>query len=173
MAVKAKNNLFLYLTLACFLGIILIFIFDGYIGTYDSLKITSGERESTIDTDVWLRGDPYYATGIDWGEQAFFSYKVDNRRFSAYTADVQVSLWHSQEMVAEIANQPLSLASFEEGQVAWTLDTAELVPADVPPEQGYEFTLLIKRGDIERSVVVHVRAGPIPTKTVIIEPPSD
>ena len=36
-----RRNLFLYLTLACFLGIIAIFIFDGYVGIYDTIYVTS------------------------------------------------------------------------------------------------------------------------------------
>ena len=166
MATK-RNNLFLYLTLACFLGIILIFVFDGYIGIYDDLVVTSGEREERVDAEVWMREDPYRSTSVEWGEKAFFRYEVDNRRFSAYTADIEVSLWHSQKKVADLAAMQLLLGSFGKGQIEWVLDTAELVPADIPPELGYDFTVVIKRGDIERSLVTHVRPMPYPQKAVI------
>ena len=170
MATK-RNFLFLYLTLACFVGIILIFVFDGYIGIYDDLTVTSGEREVTVDAEVWMRNDPYRSTSVEWGEKAFFRYEVDNRRFSTYTADIEVSLWHSQEKVADLVAMELSLASFGQGQLEWVLDTAELVPADIPPEQGYDFTVVIKRGDIERSLITHVRPMSYPSKVVIPSPP--
>ena len=166
-----RNNLFLYLTLACFLGIVLIFVFDGYIGIYDNLAVTSGEQEVTIDSEVWMRQDPYRSTSVEWGEKAFFRYEVDNRRFSDYTADIEVSLWHSQEKVADLAVEQLLLGSFDKGQMEWVLDTAELVPADIPPEQGYDFTVVIKRGDIERSLITHVRPMSYPSKAVIPAPP--
>ena len=170
MATK-RNFLFLYLTLACFVGIILIFVFDGYIGIYDDLTVTSGEREVTVDAEVWMRNDPYRSTSVEWGEKAFFRYEVDNRRFSTYTADIEVSLWHSQEKVADLVATQLSVASFGKGQLEWVLDTAELVPADIPPEQGYDFTVVIKRGNIERSLITHVRSLSYPPKAVIPAPP--
>ncbi len=156
MAAKHKN-IFLYLTLACFLGIILIFVFDGYMGIYDNLFVTTGEREDEIgrDSRPWQQ-----SVAVDWGEKAFFRYEVDNRQFSGYTADIEVSVWHSQEKVADLIVQPMSLDSFDKGQLEWVLDTAELVPADISPEQGYDFTIVIKRGEIERSLIIHVRSSP-------------
>jgi len=170
MATK-RNFLFLYLTLACFVGIILIFVFDGYVGIYDDLTVTSGEREVTVDAEARMRQDPYLSTSVEWDEKAFFRYEVDNRRFSTYTADIEVSLWHSQEKVANLAAEQLLLGSFDKGQIEWVLDTAELVPADTPPEQGYDFTVVIKRGDIERSLITHVRSLSYPSKAEIEPPP--
>jgi len=162
-----RRNLFLYLTLACFVGIIAIFVVDGYLGIYDNLFVTSGEREGEIgrDSRPWQE-----SVRIDWGEKAFFRYEVDNRQFSSYTADVEVSLWHSQEKVADLLAQPISVASFDKGQLEWVLDTAELIPGDIPPEQGYEFTVVIKRGEIERRLITHVRPVPYPPKPVILAP---
>ena len=48
MATK-RRNLFLYLTIACFFGLIAIFIVDGYMGIYDILYVTTGEYEEKID----------------------------------------------------------------------------------------------------------------------------
>ena len=156
MAVKHRN-LFLYLTLACFLGIILIFIFDGYMGVYDNLSITSGEFPQKIEADQWARQEKYGSSAsVERGGKIDFTYEVDNHQFSSYTADVEVSVWHSQEKVADLIAQPMSLGSFGKGQVKWVLDTAELVPAEVSPEQRYDFTVVIKRGEIERNIVVHV-----------------
>ena len=170
MAVKHRNT-FLYLALACFLGIILIFVFDGYIGIYDNLVVTSGEQEIKIDAEAWMRQDFYRSTSVEWGEKAFFRYEVDNRRFSDYTADIEVSIWHSQEKVADLVAKQLSVASFDKEQVEWVLDADELVPANIPSEQGYDFTVVVKRGDVERSLITHVRPMSYPSKAVIIEPP--
>jgi len=162
-----RKNLYLYLTLACFIGLIAIFIVDGYMGVYDNLFVTSGEREDEIgrDSKPWQQ-----SVAVDWGGKAFFRYEVDNRQFSHYSADIEVSVWHSQEKVRDLIAQPLSIASFDKGQLEWVLDTAELVPTDIPPEQGYDFTVVIKRGEIERSLIIHVRSADYPIK-VIPAPP--
>jgi len=129
-----RRNLFLYLTLACFFGLIAIFIVDGYMGIYDTIYVTAGEHEQKIEADSWLRQDRYWSTGVERGGKAFFRYEVDNRRFSSYVADIEVSVWHSQERVHDILLQQLAIASFDKGQIEWVMDTKELLPEDVPPE---------------------------------------
>lgn len=166
MAVKHKS-LFLYLTLACFLGIILIFVFDGYMGVYDNLFVTSGEREDEIarDSKPWQP-----SVAVAWGEKAFFRYEVDNRQFSTYSANITVSIWHSKEKVRDLISREISIAAFDKGQLEWVLDTAEFVPADIPPEQGYEFTVVIRRGETEQRLITHVRPEPYPPKPIIAPP---
>jgi len=163
MAVKHKS-LFLYPTLACFLGIILIFVFDGYIGVYDNLVMTIGEQPQKIEADFWLRQDRDWATNVERGGKVTFRYEVDNRRFSSYTADIEVSVWHSQEKVRDLISQQMSIDSFDKGQLEWVLNTAELIPADIPPEQGYQFTVVIRRGEIERKVITYINPTPYPPK---------
>ena len=65
MAVKHKN-LYLFLTLACFLGIVLIFVFDGYMGVYDSLVMNNGQFPQTITSDQWDQQEKfgYLAQGV-------------------------------------------------------------------------------------------------------------
>ena len=167
MAVKHKI-LYLYLALACFLGIILIFIFDGYMGVYDSLIVKAGEDEQKIEDANWERD--YWSTAVNWGEKAFFYYEVDNRWFSSYTADIEVSVWHSLEKVSDVLVQTVSIDSFDKKQVEWVVDAAELVPADAPSEQGYEFTIYINRGEVERRFIVHVRSSEYPVKVVPAPP---
>ena len=169
MAVKHKN-IFLYLTIVCFVGIILVFIVDGYMGVYDSLSITSGEYPQKIEADQWSRQDRYgYApsANVERGGKVLFKYEVNNRQFSDYTADIEVSVWRSQEKVRDLISQELTVNSFAEGQLEWVMDTAELVPADLPPEQSYEFTVVIMRGDIERRIIVYINPSPYPVKAVI------
>jgi len=155
MAAK-RRNLFLYLTLACFLSLIAIFTFDGYMGIYDTLYITTGEQEQKIEADHWLRQDMFWSTGVNRGKTAFFRYEVDNRQFSGYAASIDVSMWHNQEKVRDLISQPISLAAFDKGQLEWVLDTSELLPADAPAEQGFQYTILIKRGEIERKIIAHI-----------------
>ena len=168
MAAK-RNSIYLYLALACFLGIILIFVFDGYIGVYDSLSMTSGEFTQRIEPDQWPEDEKYRSyssVNVQQGGRVAFTYEVDNRWFSTYTADVEVTVSHEQEQVAVLLSQPLAVASFNKEQLEWVLDAAELMPAHAPSEQGYEFTLYIKRGEIERRVVVHVRSSDYPIKVM-------
>ena len=165
MAAKHKN-LFLYLTLACFVGLIAIFIGDGYMGLYDTVYITAGEREQKVEPDFWIRQEWDWSTGVNWGEKVVFRYELDNRRFSSYTADIEVSAWRSQEKVLDLTSQPVSIAAFDKGQAEWVLDTTELLPGDTPPEQGYEYTVIIKRGVVERKIIIYINPSVYPLKPV-------
>ncbi len=177
-----RKNLFLYLTLACFFGLIVIFIVDGYMGIYDTVYVTTGEREEKIQSDFWLRQDrgtpdgvknAYYLS-VNRDDKAFFRYEVDNRRFSSYQADIEAAVWHSQEKVRDLISQPLQIAAFEKGQLEWVMDTSQFLPADIPPEQGYQYTVIIKRGDIERKIIVYVDRVPYSSEYPVkpIPPPS-
>ena len=165
-----RRNLFLYLTLACFLGLVAIFIVDGYMGIYDTLYITAGEQEQKIEHDFWLRQDRFWSTGVNRGETAFFRYEVDNRQFSSYEANVDVSVWHSQEKVRDLTSQPISLAAFDKGQLEWVMDTTEFLPGDIPPEQGYQYTVVIQRGEVERRIIVYINPVPYVPKSPIPVP---
>ena len=163
MATK-RRNLFLYLTLACFFGLLAIFIVDGYMGIYDTIYMTAGEREQKIEPDEWQQQDKFWSTGVNWDEKVFFRYEVDNRQFSSYTADIEVAVWRSQEKVRDLLSQQISISAFDKGQLEWVLDTAELLPSDVPPEQRYEFTVIIKRGEIERKIIVYINQFTYPSE---------
>ena len=169
MATK-RRNLFLYLTLACFFGLIAIFIVDGYMGIYDTVYVTAGEREQKIEPDTWQRQDRFWSAGVNWGEKAFFSYEVANRQFSSYTADIEVSVWRMQEKLLDVLSQPIVVAPFDEGQLEWVIDTTELLPEDIPPEQSYEFTVIIKRGEIERNIIVRINPVPYQVKPAPVPP---
>ncbi len=172
MTVKRKS-LYLYLTLACFIGLIAIFIVDGYTGVYDTIYVTAGEREERIEADYWLREGPVppggkaaYYISVNWEEKVFFRYEVDNRRFSTYSADIEVSVWRMREKVLNLVSQPMVVSPFDSGTVEWVLDTAELKPDDISPEQGYEFSVIINRGEIERQVILYVSPSPFPKAPV-------
>ena len=170
MATK-RRNLYLYLTLACFLAIIAIFIVDGYMGIYDTIYITTGEREQKIEPDVWQRDDPYWSSGMTRGDRAFIRYEVDNRQFSRYEADIEVSIWRMQEKVSDVLSQHMALGAFSKGQIEWEIDPTELLPPDAPLEQGFDYTLKIKRGELERNIILYINPSPSPVIKTVPAPP--
>lgn len=173
-----RKQLFLYLTLACFFGLISIFIVDGYLGIYDTIFVTTGEREAEIEPDFWRRQDQIkstevktaYSISANWEEKIFFRYEIDNRRFSSYTADIEVAVWHSQEKIYDLASQPSQIGAFDKEQLEWVLDTAEFLPGDTPEEQGYQFTLTIKRGQIERNIIVYINPSAYSSGEKVVPP---
>lgn len=174
MAAK-RLNIYFYLTLACFLGLIAVFIFGGYLGVYDTIRINSGEVTQTIEPDVWRTGNPYWSTGIVWGDKAAFQYEIDNRRFADYSADVSASIWRSQEKIIDLFSQPVALASFEKTRLEFVVDTNKL-GSSLSREQSYQFTMLIKRGEVERRLIMHINPTtygirPIPPTVTIVPPP--
>ena len=170
MAAK-RRNIYLYLTLICFFGIIAIFIVDGYMGIYDTVYITAEEREQKIESDVWQRNDPYWPAGVTQGEKAFIRYEVDNRQFSSYEANIQVSVWRMQEKVSDVLTQQVNIGAFSKAEIEWTVDSAELVPPDAQPDQRFDYTLTIKRGEIERNIILYINPTPYPVIKTVPAPP--
>ena len=182
MATKGRS-LFLYLTLACFVGLIAIFIVDGYLGIYDTVYITTGEQSWKVEADVWQRQYPTYAPRVydeepmpveegkgvylmpaNREEKISFRYEVDNRLFSTYKADIEASVWHSQQKVRDLILEPMSISAFDKGESEWVIDNTEILPKDIPPEQSYQYTVIIKRGGIERRIVVSINPVGYPRK---------
>ena len=162
-----RRNLFLGLTLVCFFGLIAIFVVDGYMGIYDTTYITTGEREQKIEADTWLKSDSFRSSGINWGEKAFFRYEVVNRQFSSYSVDIQVSVWRMQEKVLDVLLESITVDLLDKGKLEWVIDSAELLPENTSPEQSYEFTVIIKRGESERRIIMHIN----PAYPVRLVPP--
>ena len=162
-----RRNLYLYLTLACFLGIIAIFVVDGYFGIYDTVYVTGGEYEQKIEPDFWLRENRFGSTNVNWGEKAFFRYEIDNRRFSSYVADFEVTVWHGQEKVTDLLSSQLRISGFDKEELTWVLNTSTILPGDVSPEQSYKYTVIIRRGEIERRIIVNVNPVAYPMKVPI------
>jgi hypothetical protein len=158
MAAKQKN-LYLYLAIACFVGIILIFVFDGYMGLHDTLSMTSGENVQVISAEQWtIRGEAWrYPTQISivYGTKASFNYEIENLRFSSYTGDVDITLWQDQEKIDDIISTGIDIPPFGEKNIDWTLDTTNLVTGNIALE-GRSFTLVISHGSIERKVIMTI-----------------
>lgn len=153
------KSIYLYLTLACFLAIIVIFIFDGYLGLYDSLSVKGINFPQKIDTEQWQQQDEFgYAPQItiESGGDIPFTYEVDNRRFTSYEAPVDISLWHNQSKILDIKSETIALGVFGNEQMDWVLNFDEYTPDNLPAGTSYDFTILIKRGEIERRVIVYI-----------------
>lgn len=161
MATK-RRDLFLYLTLACFLGLIAIFIVDGYMGVYDTVYFTTGEREQKIDAAAWRYGDNYLSARVNRGEKTFFRYEIDNRRFSSYSANIEVSVWRSQEKISDLGTYPVSIGAFDKQEITWAVDAAAILLPDALPEQSYEYTVSIKGAEIERNIILSINPAVYP-----------
>jgi hypothetical protein len=158
MTVK-HNSIYLFLALACFVGVILIFIFDGYIGVYDSLVIDNGQYKQTVAADQWAQREQYgnmVSTSVDRNSQVDFTYTVENHRFSDYTDSVDVSLWYNKVKTADLLSTQLSIPSFNTKVMAWSINATQVISANASTGQSYIYNVKIKRGDIERDINVNI-----------------
>ena len=163
MATKRKN-LFLYLAIACFVALIAIFIVDGYMGIYDTVYVTVGEREQVIEPDYWLQRYPppgeakmAYYVPAEWGQKVFFRYEIDNRRFSTYSTLIQASVWQENEKVLDLFSEEESIGPFDKAMVEWTLSTRDLEKAGFGVNERTQYTVKISHGEVERRIVVDLR----------------
>jgi hypothetical protein len=155
MASKQKY-LFLYLAVACFIGIILIFVFDGYMGFYETLTMNSGEQTQAVTTEEWIQSQKNNYPVELWPSVSgnfSFSYQIDNRRFSSYQAEISVSVWKNQEKVADLLTKSVNVGAFSSETLAWVIDPVPLL--GVIANTDNQFTLEIDRGNIKRSIVIH------------------
>lgn len=152
---------YLYLALACFVGLVTTYFVDGYMGIYDTLYITAGEREQKIELYHWLKGGGAWTGGAEWGEKAFFSYEIDNRKFLSLSTDIEISLGHNQEKVRDLVPQRLEIAPFNAAKLEWLLDTLELEPGGTPPLiQPYKYSVVVKSDKTERELNFYIYTPP-------------
>lgn len=158
MAVKHKN-IYLFLALACFIGIIVIFIFDGYIGVYDSLVMDNGQFKQTVDWEEWANQEKYRTvagTSIERNGQADFTYVIENHRFSEYNGSLEVTLWSNKVKVADLISQPFTIPAFDKAEATWSVNAAEILPANYNLNQNYVYIVNIKTADVEREVNINI-----------------
>jgi hypothetical protein len=159
MAVK-RRYLFLYLAIACFAGLVAVFIVDAYLGVYDTIYVTVGEYEQKIEADYWQRPESFWPTGYEnaWQTQATvgdkipFRYEIENHQFSTYSTLVQASVWKENEKVFDLFSGDVSIDRFGKEMVKWSLATEEL--PGLTPGWPAQFTVKINRGDIERKIII-------------------
>jgi hypothetical protein len=152
-----QKTLYLILAVACFIGIILIFVFDGYLGLYDSLTMNSGEQSQTITFDQlnkYERDTFIPQLYPNNSSNMVLSYEIDNRNFTAYRADITVSLWHNQVKVEDVFSGKVDIGAFKKDTVQWNIDTQQFASDNTT--QGVNFTLEINRGDVLRKVIVYL-----------------
>ncbi|MFH1646745.1 MAG: hypothetical protein ABID71_03500 [Chloroflexota bacterium] len=167
MAVKHKS-LYLFLALACFVGIIVIFIFDGYIGVYDTLVMDNGQYPQKVEADQWSPEKYGYLanTGVERGGRVDFTYTVENHRFSEYSEAVSVTLWHNQDKLADLLTATVAAGPFDKDEVKWSLEAESLVPTEYPSDINYNVNVVITRGNIERKVLLNIYPSPFVPKLV-------
>ena len=158
-----RRRLFLYLALACFVGLIVIFVVDGYLGIYDTIYVTTGEYEQEIPPDFWLRHDRIWSTGARWGEKIFFRYEVDNRQFATYSTTIKVTVWKENEKIADLLAEDKAVKPFHKATVECTLDPKELERYGFSAGQ---YSVKIDRDGVERKIIVdyHTEYPPKPTR---------
>jgi hypothetical protein len=154
---KNRSDLYLYLALVCFAGILAIFVVDGSLGIYDTAYITFGEREQKIEAYSWQ--EPWvkeqgYGIGTSWGEEVHFKYKIDNRTLSTYEADVEASVWKSGVRIIQLLDERVSVAPFEVVTIDWRLRAEDLGEIGLVAGESREYTVRIMLGELERKIVV-------------------
>jgi len=163
VATKSRKNLYLYLAIICLVGIIAIFVADGYLGIYDTLYITSQEHEQKIEPDYWLHRypapppefKPAYYMHAQWGQKVFFRYEIDNSQFSTYSTSIQASVWKENEKVTDLFSEDISIKPFDKVMMEWTLSTEELERPSFEVDRGTtQYTVKIERGEVERRIVL-------------------
>jgi len=151
----------LSLSLICFIGFIIVFFVDGYMGVYDTLYIIVGEREQKIELHQWQRRDGNWTGSVWWGQEARFRYEISNREFSPYSADIEVSLWHYEDMVRSLVSQQMQIARFDRATIEWAVDTVALEPEGPPPATyPYTYLITIKSKGIERELKFYITEPP-------------
>ncbi len=173
MARQPSKNLYLYLALACFLGIVLIFFFDGYLGVYDSLKADNGSYTQEVPTEQWQNPDRYggpFSMTIDENGYLDFSYSVDNRRFVRTDGEVTVTLTDSAGATRELLQEGFDIGAFSHRDATWTLKGTDVVPAGAAPTTAFNVHLTIQFDSVTREIVIYVnRNGSIPKAVPVPE----
>jgi hypothetical protein len=152
-----NKTLYLILAIACFIGIILIFFFDGYVGLYDTLTMNSGEQSQTITFDQkYNSGQNNFIPQLypNTSGTVSLSYEIDNRHFSAYRSDIVVSVWRNQVKVGDVFTGTVDAGAFKKDTVQWNIDTQQYISENAT--DGINYTLEIKRGDTLRKVIFYV-----------------
>jgi hypothetical protein len=156
MTTKGKRGFYLHLAIVCFVGIIAVFVIDGYLGVYDTFYVTAGEHEQEIAPDYWLRsrhnGYSYpFQVGAEWGQAVYFRYEIDNRCFSSYSTFIYASLWKEDKKLFDLFSGNRTIAAFHRTTVEWALDSDEFQSRGLSVG---EYTMKVERAGIERKIIV-------------------
>ncbi len=158
---------FLLLAITCFIALIAIFVFGGYMGVFDTLYITSGANQLVLGTDELMHPEstPSYdyrlERQITWGIKTSFAYELENRRLSPYETHIEVTLWgQNQPGPLLLLSQDIRVEPFKKTKLEWSIDPQNL------GSRGFQaglYTLRINREGADRSIFMTTYT-PFPTK---------
>jgi len=154
---RTKNR-YLFFALACFLGLVAVFVVDGYMGVYDTISVKSGETKQVFQADFWSQPFAQASVGASTREVITFTYQVDNRWPSNYQSTFHARLEQNQQLVSLLATENISLGAFQKSEWAFTLDTATLPNLST----GSQYTLVIERGALLRTVIIYLNSPGLP-----------
>jgi len=152
---KTHRNLYLFLALACLLGIVLVFVFDGYMGVRDSVWVTGVDGERSVGDDLGRGGEhQYYSLEVEVPADGEINirYELENRCFRGYTEDVRAIIRHENMTVAELTSGVVSLSPLAAEGFLWTVDVDEYAPAEWGVNRYYSLMLIIYRGGTDINV---------------------
>lgn len=144
-----RKLLFLYLAVACFLAVVGIFVFDGYLGVYDSATIKTGEYTRDIEASSWPERYPNSVSSYA-DQSVFFTYRIDNRWFTTREATIQASLWQENRKVSDLVSETREIKPFDRMTLDWTLDPTDLV---LDQSQRGQFTVRIEQNGTVREII--------------------
>lgn len=144
-----RKFLFLYLAVACFLAVVGIFVFDGYLGVYDSVTIKTGEYTQDIEAGSWPERYPYSVSSRA-DQSVFFTYRIDNRWFTTHETTIRASLWQENEPLKDLVSESQEIKPFDQTTLEWVLDPADLVLDKSRPGQ---FTVRIEQNGTVREII--------------------
>ncbi|MFC2045655.1 hypothetical protein ACFLUH_03145 [Chloroflexota bacterium] len=167
-AIVKRKYLFLYLAIACFAGMVAIFIVDGYLGIYDTVYVTAREYTQKIEADYWSRqssayyptpeygdGSVYCCIYTNAGDNIIFRYEIANHQFSTYATTVESSVWQQEEIIIDLASEDVEIDSFNTVSVEWKLSSEALENAGFDWVSGQnQYTVRINHGEVERRIIV-------------------
>ena len=169
---RKPKRLFLYLAIACFAGLVAIFVVDGYLGVYDTFHVSVGEYPpQVIEADYWMHqgygeysaprpigteGDKYAycCIGAELSQDISFEYVIENHQSSTYSADIQASVWKGKEKIIDLFSQDVAVKPFRETKVEWILSSEDIGVAVPVAGESYDYTVRVNRGDVERRIIV-------------------
>ena len=161
MNIKAEKHrfLYLYLALACFVGILLIFVFDGYMGRYITLNMDNGRYSQLLESGWWEVEEKYAGYNSFSGERDdvfTFTLKLENRCFTSFSEPVHVSLQDVSGNGPEIFEGMLEADAFGKAEVSWKLPAADLVPTDFAPDSYLTTNMVIQIGEYKGSIKLQI-----------------
>ena len=162
---KDKRRISLFLGLACFIGILIIFGVNGFLGVYDTIYVTAGEYEQTICPESFKYNQEDSHVEVECGEIIHFRYELNNRRFSSYSAPVQASVWIGKQKVADLFSRDIRIKPFGKVMLEWDFDIVEQLG---PESIVGTYTVKVKRGEVERNVIVEV-SSPVIARHIELE----